>query len=587
MSTHKISVCYHPHDGAEWAKYLQSKLGEREYQIDIALNDVTSDHTSRGKSRINIIAITPDFLDVIDLNIVKCFHQQLSLAILMGVDTEEFTLITRQRGVHDNVQDWLTLTVDGSGESVRHLLMTIVSMYEYKYPPSRIQPIFKEVNNEEVNVYIGLEKKAESEVSVQFNGMDEELKATYTDQYFYSLSLKDFEARMLSTFRVMCDIDTLGKGQIKDHVPSPYQVSTPKCSPCAGPASSIVDGKQTKTQQLWELLKEETDPINTLCQSMGLRDSDRKQLDRKLAEKLSVLCFPEHPSFMNIDENSPEVQRDEKWPTFLHFAAEYNLMRFAEALLSYPALACACMIRNHDGRTPEEIAHYAGHQELSAMLKSFSDCVRGNPRWSIDSGYVDKVRLSQRKSNVEKVRLSSQICSPPPVPRVGSTGRALGTPEPNFQQSALPKERMMSECVSDKPFDTTEIPTQEEKKKGFFSRLLSRSYKPKPRSRTASDGVLDSVRKFQKQNAHIRRRQTHREVSVERESDISRNSSSVSNSTGNEQEQAIHEVPEDTKAKSKKFHIFFRKAETRQSMRLAHAKRDKHIAHPSLPSKKP
>ncbi|KAK3600211.1 hypothetical protein CHS0354_019837 [Potamilus streckersoni] len=672
MSIHKISIHYHPQDGVVWAKYLQSKLAQPEYKIGIALNDITSDDMSRGRSRLNIFLITPDFLELIDSNIVKGFDHQISLAILMGVDTENFTLTTTLSGVYEDVKDWLTLDVDGSEESVRHLLMTIVTMYEYDMLPSRIRPIFKEVIDEGMNVYIGLEKKAESDVSVQFDGKDEELQATFTNRYFYTFSLTDDEARMFSTFSVMCKEHILGKGQINDLVPSPHQVSTPECSLCTGHASSAVDGKHTKLMQLWELLKEETDPVTLLCQCMGLRSSDRKHLDKKLAGTMSVSGFPEHLSLINIDENLPQVQRDEKWPTLLHFAAEYNLMSFAEALLSYPALTDACKIRNVDGLTPDEIAHHSGHQELSELLKLFSHI--GIPRWSNDSGFGDKVRLSQIKSYADKVGLSegSQICPPPPAPHVGSNDRAVGYARPpkprpvqvmdnpsleetdgrldrssandldteegkgeqngesfkdkledatetihrpedmqetciklqsdhlvteeilfvanpkskeELQQSTLTEERMAFECVSDQKYDIRESPKAKEKKTGFFWKLLLRKHKPKERNRTVSDGILDSVRKFQRKNANVRRIQTQREVPFERESGISRSSSSDSYITENEQEKAMPAVHEDTKSK-KKLRIFFRNAETRQSLRLAHAMRDKNISYPSLPSKK-
>ncbi|KAK3600210.1 hypothetical protein CHS0354_019836 [Potamilus streckersoni] len=433
MATQKeISIHYYPQDGVEWAKYLQVKLGEREYEIDIALNDVTSDCTAQGRNRINVFLITPDFLDLKDLNFMTGFDHQFSLAILMGVDIENYTSITTQSGVHEDVKDWLTLDVDGTEESVRHLIMTIVSMYEYDYPPPRIRPIFMEVIDEGITkVFIGLEKKAESDVFVKFYGNDETLKASYTNRYFYNFSLTDEEAETFSTFSVMCKERKIGQGQLKYLVHSSHEGSTSD-DDLTPAASRVLGGTQSKLQQLWELLKEETDPINLLCLSMGLCGSDREQLDRELANKISALGFPEHLSLMEIDEDSSQFKSERKWPTLLHFAAEYNLVGFAEALLSYPAFAGAIKIKNYEGRTPDEIAHHSGHQELSEMLKLFSYCIFVVRRWSNDNGFGDKVRLSHIKSYVDKMGSSegSQLCPPPPAPHVRSNVREVGYVRP-------------------------------------------------------------------------------------------------------------------------------------------------------------
>ncbi|KAL3875382.1 hypothetical protein ACJMK2_033335 [Sinanodonta woodiana] len=621
MSTQKeICIHYYPQDGVQWARYLQAKLGEREYEIDIALNDVTSSSTAQGSSRMNVFLITPDFLDLKDLKIMTVFNHQFSLVILMGVDIQNFHSKTKHHGVQEDVNNWFTLEVDGSVESVRHMLMTIVSMYEYDYPPCRVQPIFMEIIEREVNVYIGLEKKAESDVSVQFNGMDEELKATYTDQYFYSFSLKDEEAEMCSTFSVVCKNKKIGKGQLKDIVPSPYEVSSHDDCLTVGFSSRAVGKTQSKLQQLWEVLKDETDPIGLLCQSIGLCGSDSEQLDRKLVKNISVLSFPEHLSLMDIDEGSSQIQREERWPTILHFAAEFNLMAVAESLLRYPAFAWASKIKNCGGRTPDELAHQSGHQELSEMLKCFKHCIDVPVvrRRSHDSGFGDKVRLSQIKSYVDE--MGSPVCSqisPLLEPHIGRTvleKRNVRPPRPRpiqmmhdaswnekaerldcgsdpdlttgevkreendsnvhtlqdssihkhqdgqekyielqtdllateeilfsahpsskneFPQSKLAEEPKSAEISIPQQFDIRlmhETVQHEAKTRGFLFKLFKRKEKPRHYKRSLSDGIMESVFEFRRQNGVVRRHSKQYEGPVERESDIIRSKSASSHS---------------------------------------------------------
>ncbi|KAL3875384.1 hypothetical protein ACJMK2_033337 [Sinanodonta woodiana] len=522
-STQKeISIHYHPQDGAEWAKYLQSRLGEREFEIDIALNDVTAPDISRGRSRINVFLITPDFMDLTDLNIMKGYDHRYSLAILMGIETEIFTLLTTQRGIYEDLQDWITLDADESEESVRRLLVTIVTMYEYDYLPSRIRPVIMEPSDEGTMVYIGLERDTKSEVSVQFDGNKEVLKATNRNSYFYSFPLSDEEAHMLSAFSIVYKGNKIGEGQLNHIVPSSRQVNNPHSGLYAGHTYNADQGKQSKLGQLCELLEDETDPIGLVCKCMGMSGSDREQLDRTLANQISVQGFPEHLSLKNINEDVPRIQRDEKWPTFLHFAAEYNLMRFAEALLSYPALACACMIRNREGRTPDEIAHHAGHQELSEMLRIFSNFMLG------PSIVLHDANMGETDGGVD-MRTSDDL---------------------EWKHSTLNEERKYPVTTHRQPFDIRlwqETFKHKERGQGFFSKLLQR--KSKRKKLYASGCDLNPMNDFQRKNTDVSRKYTHHDVPAERESGIRTSNlvSSESDRIENKLKELMHRVHHDAR----------------------------------------
>ncbi|KAK3600209.1 hypothetical protein CHS0354_019835 [Potamilus streckersoni] len=603
MATHKeISIHYHPQDGTEWAKYLQSKLGEREYQIGIGLNDVTSNDISQGKSKINVFLITPDFLELIDPNIIKGFDHKCSLSVLMGVGTEDFTLITKEHGVHEDVKDWITLIVDASEESVRHLLMTIVTLYDNDYPPPKIQMIFKEVIGEGMNVYIGLEKKAESDVSVHFDGNDEELKATYTDRYFYTFSLTDEEAQMFSTFNVRCKKNIIGEGQLRDIVPSTQQVN-----PTAGHVYCNIGEKQTKLQQLRILLENEIHPINLLCQCMGLCVSETEQLDRKLANKISALDFPEHLSFISSHEDPPEIQFDRRWPTLLHFAAEYDLVNFAEALLLYPALQVACQIRNRDGHTPDELAHHSGHLELSEMLRMFSHFILNVRRFSNDSGFGDKVRLSQIKSYIEERESfeSSQMCLPPPTPHVGYVRPPKPRPVQVVQMQSVEatavgpdrraddistnrevKEEDTEKNVKDEVYDSEEIMCRLEETTEPHIKLQTESVAAEEIVFIAHPEAFQEPTLRMESNAAAENIPRHQRINMREEiKPVAKKRGFFYKLLRRKEKPRKCVAMEPFLPPVDEFQI--RDSDIRMSMRLSHAMRDKNITYPTLPSKKP
>ncbi|KAL3875377.1 hypothetical protein ACJMK2_033330 [Sinanodonta woodiana] len=607
MATHKeISIHYHPQDGTEWATYLQSKLGEREYQIDIALNDVTRNDASQGKSKINVFLITPDFLELIDPGIMKGFHHTCSLVILMGVEAENFTLITKQHGVHEDVRDWITLTVDASEESVRHLLMTIVTLYEYDYPPPRIRLIFKEVAGEGMNVYIGLEKKADTDVSVQFNGMDEALKATYIDRYFYTFSLTDEEAHMFSTFSVICKKNVIGEGQIKDRVPTLQQIDPPEGRPAAGRVPGTIGGKQTKLQQLRNLLEDEIDPMNLLCECMGICVSETEELDRKLANKVSALEVPEHLTFISSHEDSQQILDDHTWPTLLHFAAEYNLVNFAEALLVYPALQVACHVRNRDGHTPDELALHSGHVELSEMLRMFSHFILQNTRrCSNDSGFGDKVRLSQIKSYIENRESieSLQMFPPPPSPHVGYVKPPKPRPVQvvqvnNVEASAVGPDTRTDDISANSDVKGEDIEGNINDKIDGSEEIMCRREEI-----TEPDIELQTDPEAEKETVVI----AHQEVFQEPILKMERNKT-VQIMPHHQRIHVRETIPPVAKKKGFLYKLLRRKTKPRKSsepflpavdefqirdrdirmsLRLSHAMRDTNMIYPTLPSKKP
>ncbi|KAK3600218.1 hypothetical protein CHS0354_019845 [Potamilus streckersoni] len=469
LPVHKeISVYYHPQDAADWAKYLQTKLGEREYQIATVLNDITSGPIFKGKTRVNVFLISPSFLELTDMNIMAGFDSHFSLALLMGVDIDDFTFMTTKYDVYEHVKEWVKFEVQESEESVRTLLMTIVSMYEtdpdsfspYDVLPPRIRPlndvknIIQEVTDQGVNIYIGLQSKVDSDVYIKFDGAEVDVKATFLKSHFYSFKLSDEMAQACSTFKVMCNNQLLGQGQLDDCAPSPQRTkddfdmtqfksalvleSRERSKDIVATGSSLdkPTDKQAKLDQIRMILEEETNPISLLCQCMALHGSDRGRLDKILADKIVASAPPGHLSLAERPERLSQIQSDQKWPSLLHFAAEYNLIYFAEALLMQPAFEGTCFIKNCDGRTPEDIAKHAGHLELSEMFSIYSQLLLNSCGGSHDSGYRGSgnkaPRLSQLRRFAEyRDSSSASVTSlPPPAPHGNSYVDASGYSKP-------------------------------------------------------------------------------------------------------------------------------------------------------------
>ena len=60
-----------------------------------------------------------------------------------------------------------------------------------------------------------------------------------------------------------------------------------------------------------------------------------------------------------------------RYPTLLHFAADFGLVNLVRNLLCCPGAQQACLLKNSDCRRPAEIAAASGCHELANELHSF------------------------------------------------------------------------------------------------------------------------------------------------------------------------------------------------------------------------
>ena len=135
----RVAVYYLSTDGGDWALYLQSKLGAREYRLETVLNDLGCDPALHRKSaRLNLFLITPDLLEKYENigSFLDRFEKRNSLLILTGTEISDLEKRATKFSRPD-VLEWLVHEMRGEEESVRSLMVTIIGVYEGHVATSR------------------------------------------------------------------------------------------------------------------------------------------------------------------------------------------------------------------------------------------------------------------------------------------------------------------------------------------------------------------------------------------------------------------------------------------------------------------
>lgn len=125
-----VSVYYQPSDGTEWARYVHDKLVSRDYEIKCILNNFSCQKTVPKLSKVvNVFLVTPDFLDYPDWDVTRQVDRDTCITVLTGVDSVDFEQAARLYNCAF-VLDWYTHELDNTEESVRDMLVSIISLYE-------------------------------------------------------------------------------------------------------------------------------------------------------------------------------------------------------------------------------------------------------------------------------------------------------------------------------------------------------------------------------------------------------------------------------------------------------------------------
>ncbi|XP_018333041.1 phosphoinositide 3-kinase adapter protein 1 [Agrilus planipennis] len=131
---------------------------------------------------------------------------------------------------------------------------------------------------------------------------------------------------------------------------------------------------ESRLRELEQILRSLDNPINFMCQSLGLPSIDSKTLDAYLTEAFQKNLPPHFnlcadPFISDKPYSQRNMSRGE-FPTLLHFSARHGLENLTKTLLECPGGELAREIKNGSGATPYEIAEKHDYGQLLYMLKT-------------------------------------------------------------------------------------------------------------------------------------------------------------------------------------------------------------------------
>lgn len=150
--------------------------------------------------------------------------------------------------------------------------------------------------------------------------------------------------------------------------------------------------------QMDNLLKMTHDPIDFMCQALGVNPICKNQLDEVLAKQF-VQNMPKNGFnllFGSSQINSNQFDADCEFPTLLHFSACHGLTKLTAILLDCTGSKEAIQMRNVSEMTPAELANVNGHFDLANKLHS--------------------LHIGLSKSSTYEGSLSNYQIPPPPRP---------------------------------------------------------------------------------------------------------------------------------------------------------------------------
>ncbi|XP_046674936.1 LOW QUALITY PROTEIN: phosphoinositide 3-kinase adapter protein 1-like, partial [Homalodisca vitripennis] len=192
---------------------------------------------------------------------------------------------------------------------------------------------------------------------------------------------------------------------------------------------------ESRMRELDQLLRATDDPLQFMCQTLGISPGDREQLDIFLAAAFQQ-NLPPHFNLLR-----PTGLRHhgscEEYPTLLHFAARYGLEKLTWQLLECPGGEQASQLRNTCQLTPADMAERAGHSRLANTLKGFLQMTELSSMYSYLKGMSEKqandLVLNFNCTNYLLPRPLNNTYSVPPTARP-----VLNTPPPNTSLPSSP-----------------------------------------------------------------------------------------------------------------------------------------------------
>ncbi|KAL8561781.1 hypothetical protein ACOMHN_010715 [Nucella lapillus] len=394
----------HAADSASWAMFLQTKLHSDSYRIQSYLhhepnqNYVPDIFTS---SQTCAVLISPMLLEpqhsVFWSRCAERFHRRTVL-LFLGVEQAELK-VALGTSVSKLVLSHYCLNVDGSKEAVSNALIKLIEVFESSSELSSLHSLREdsdgEDEEEEYDIYDRPPQPRQQNSLVQV--MPEVLHEGDSRDVLFVL-----ERQAEGTLTMLAETCFGPPQQIamKHVVSSAYLVTLPddlmgkvditilsKDERNLGKASLQV---RSSMEQLRYLLEKETSPMSVLCRVLGVSrtttSSETEEFDSMLAKRLSFCQFPTAlTNILHSDDQKAGDQGSSQWPTLLHFAAEFNLMRVCEELLRYPGIIHAACTENCDGFFPCQLAERNSFTTLQKRLVQYVEDMRLR-RSAADSG---------------------------------------------------------------------------------------------------------------------------------------------------------------------------------------------------------
>ncbi|CAG2220696.1 BCAP [Mytilus edulis] len=461
----------------------------------------------------NVLLVSPDFFSLQNLDALHRINPQRAIMVLLGTSASDIQTFLSQK--YPAMLKITFFETQATEDCVRALLIGIIKLYEHvheasdeetekdvydklplprKSPGASINNIHKvavSFDNNNREVFILCDRKGSDEIQIELLNRHGQIKAIHENKAIYRFSVDAELAKTNPKFIAKDGQLTIGSGQVV--IPE---------SQCVKPESQNKPTR-SKLDILQDILGEEKDPVCLMCQALNIEERTREALDMNLARKcqsLEPLRKFDGGLFDNIGRRS-SGHSNEKWPTLIHFAAEFNLPRFCEELLKLPWSEDACYKMNKDDDTPLDIAKRKSFHELVEKLEictaktTKSGNVPGNKdsgvvedeipmkddRLSSSESYTDMSEMTKRGSFTEKEETPPPSPHPPPTtppppkphrPQSKSSGdsytqseymdmNALGTTQsapnlPSIQVQHAPTGRSLSDSQSQNYADDEE-----------------------------------------------------------------------------------------------------------------------------------
>ncbi|XP_022205900.2 phosphoinositide 3-kinase adapter protein 1 isoform X2 [Nilaparvata lugens] len=187
---------------------------------------------------------------------------------------------------------------------------------------------------------------------------------------------------------------------------------------------------ECRMQELDQLLRTTDNPMQFMCQALGLNPGEKDQLDVFLVASLQR-NLPPHFNLLQPAGHRYHSANSE-YPTLLHFAARFGLEKLSWQLLECPGGEQACSIRNACQLTPADIAERAGHHKLANALKGYLQMTELSSMYSYLKGISDKHTPGFSEANYLLPRPLNDTYLVPPAARPVTSASTPTSPPPFY-----------------------------------------------------------------------------------------------------------------------------------------------------------